>query len=178
MPVPLATGTARQGTGTRRQGPRDREPPRASADAASPPGFTRARGPQRVNEQILVRQETLVRRDALVPAGPGDVDLSILDATDLPRGSLHARPSDRAVAAIRGQSFGTRLPPTNAVVPSSPVHVSTRVMPVVIIVETGRLLAPLSPQPVNRSSLPSRSHCGGARGSYGSTRSPSPAPIR
>ena len=86
--------------------------------------------------------------------GPGDVDLSILDATDLPGGSLHARPPDRAVAAIRRQSFGMRLPPTNAVVPSSPVRVSTRVMPVVIIVETGRLLAPLSPQPVNRSSLP------------------------
>ncbi len=41
--------------------------------------------PQRVNEQIPVRQGTLVRRDALVPAGPGDVDLLILDATDLPR---------------------------------------------------------------------------------------------
>ena len=34
--------------------------------------------------------EIFIRKDTLVPVGPGDVDLSILDATDLDRGRLHA----------------------------------------------------------------------------------------
>lgn len=34
--------------------------------------------------------EVFIRKDTLMPVGPGDMDLSILDATDLDRGRLHA----------------------------------------------------------------------------------------
>lgn len=36
--------------------------------------------------------EIFIRKDTLMPVGPGDVDLPILDAPDLDRGCLHACP--------------------------------------------------------------------------------------